>query len=55
VQDRFEFSWWDSLIVAAAQLTQCNYLLTEDLQHAQDLDGLVVINPFETEPEVVQG
>jgi predicted nucleic acid-binding protein len=55
VQDRFKFSWWDCLIVAAAQLTQCNYLLTEDLQHAQDLDGLVVINPFETEPEAVQG
>jgi predicted nucleic acid-binding protein len=54
VQDRYDFSWWDCLIVAAAQVTACRYLLTEDLQHAQDLDGVVVINPFEVEPETVQ-
>lgn len=51
VQDRFNFSWWDCLIVAAAQLIECDYLLTEDLQHTQNLDGVVVINPFEIGPE----
>ena len=35
------------LIVAAAKvLRDCRYLLTEDLQTNQNLDGVVVINPF---------
>lgn len=50
VQDRFGFSWWDSMIVAAAQTEGCSYLLTEDLQDGQDLDGLIVLNPFLHEP-----
>ena len=48
IQDRFSFSWWDALIVSSAQILDCRYLLTEDLQHQQDLDGLTVINPFQT-------
>ncbi|HEV2855136.1 MAG TPA: PIN domain-containing protein [Thermoanaerobaculia bacterium] len=51
LQDRFGLSWWDSLIVAAAKSAECSHLLTEDLQHGQDLEGLRVINPFEVSPE----
>lgn len=50
IQDRYQFSFWDSLIVAAAKTASCGYLLTEDLQHGQDLDGLVVVNPFRQGP-----
>ena len=50
VQDRFGFSWWDALIVAAARASGCKYLLTEDLQEGQDLDGIEVISPFERSP-----
>lgn len=50
-QDRFGLSWWGALIVAAARVAGCSYLLTEDLQHNQDLDGLRVINPFQVTPE----
>jgi predicted nucleic acid-binding protein len=46
VQDRFGFSFWDTLIVAAAQATGSRYLLTEDLQDGQTLGKLVVVNPF---------
>jgi predicted nucleic acid-binding protein len=49
-QDRFGLSWWDSLIVGAARLASCSFLLTEDLQHDQDLDGLRVISPFAVTP-----
>jgi predicted nucleic acid-binding protein len=49
IQDRFGFSWWDSTIVAAAKLRDCAYLLSEDLQHEQDLGNLTVLNPFNTE------
>jgi len=48
VQDRFSFSWWDALIVSSAQILDCRYLLTEDLQHEQVLDGVTVLNPFKT-------
>lgn len=51
LQDRFHLSWWDALIVAAARSAGCSVLLTEDLQHGQDLDGLQVINPFQAPPE----
>lgn len=49
-EDRFGFVFWDTLIVAAARRLGCDHLLTEDLQDGQDLDGLVVIDPFRHEP-----
>jgi len=51
LQDRFHLSWWDALIVAAARSAGCSVLLTEDLQHGQDLEGLKVIDPFQISPE----
>jgi len=50
VQDCFHLSFWDSLIVAAAKAASCRYLLTEDLQSGQDLNGLLVVNPFIHDP-----
>lgn len=50
VQDRYRLSWWDSLIVSAAQSLQCSYLLSEDLQHGQDLGGVRVVDPFKLAP-----
>lgn len=47
IQDRYGLSWWDSLIVAAARVADCSYLLTEDLQHGQQLGSLQVVSPFE--------
>ena len=55
IQDRYRFSWWDATIIAAAQQARCKYLLTEDLQHRQDIDGLIVIDPFQTEPTEILG
>jgi len=40
------FSFWDALILRAAQQTGCRVLLTEDLQHGRVVDGVQVINPF---------
>lgn len=45
---RYRFSYWDSLIVAAALESDCTVLYTEDLQHGQVLEHLQVVNPFET-------
>lgn len=39
-------SFWDGLIIQAALAYQCTVLLTEDLQHGQSYDSLVIRNPF---------
>jgi predicted nucleic acid-binding protein len=46
LQDRYQLSFWNSLIVAAAKTASCGFLLTEDLQDGQKLDGVEVVNPF---------
>jgi predicted nucleic acid-binding protein len=53
IQDRYQLSFWDALIVAAAKATSSRYLLTEDLQADQELDGVVVVNPFLRSPAAV--
>lgn len=53
VQDRLGFSWWDALIVAAALVGRCRYLLTEDLQDEQEVEGLTILNPFTHDSECV--
>jgi predicted nucleic acid-binding protein len=53
LQDRYQLSFWDALIVAAAKFGGCNFLLSEDLQSGQDFDGLLVINPFLTAPDAL--
>lgn len=53
VEARYKLSWWDSLIVAAAQHQGCTLLLTEDLQHGQRIDKLQILNPFLVGPEVL--
>lgn len=52
---RYQLLWWDALIVARAQASDCRYLLTEDLQHGQDLDGLLVCSPFRASPDTRSG
>ncbi len=46
LQARFRFSFYDSLIVAAALQAGCSRLLTEDLQHGQQVDGVTIEKPF---------
>ena len=52
-QDIRCLSFWDALIVAAAKRADCDHLLSEDLQHGQDLGGVVVVDPFRSEPDDV--
>lgn len=53
MQDRYGFSWWDSLIVASAVATGSRYLLTEDLRDEQIVEGITFINPFTHGPDDV--
>jgi predicted nucleic acid-binding protein len=49
IEDRWQLSWWDSLIVASALLQDCQTLLTEDLQNGLEINGLRILNPFTPE------
>lgn len=47
IGERFQISHWDALIAAAALLTSCDVLYSEDLQDSQVFEGsLTVKNPF---------
>lgn len=40
------FSFWNALVVEAALRAGAKRLLTEDLQHGQKIESLLVENPF---------
>lgn len=46
VEQRWRLSWWDSMVVAAAQLQDCALLLTEDLHDGASFGTLRVRSPF---------
>ena len=46
LQDRYLLPWWDALIVAAAEMSGCQYLLSEDFQEGLELGDLKIVNPF---------
>lgn len=48
IKERFQTSYWDAAILAAAKAAGCREVLTEDLNHGQDYDGVIVMNPFRT-------
>ena len=46
ILERYAVSWWDALIVAAAQSCASSVMLTGNLQHDQMLGDVRVIDPF---------
>lgn len=50
VEARFGLSYWDSLILAAAAQAGCTHVLSEDLQHGQQIDAVTIVNPFRIAP-----
>ena len=48
--DQAQVSFWDALIVSAAERTKCRYLLSEDFQTGRQFGSVTVVNPFETSP-----
>ncbi len=47
VMEHYRFSFYDSVIVASALRSGCEFLYTEDLQHGQMIEQqLRVVNPF---------
>jgi predicted nucleic acid-binding protein len=50
--DVAELSYWDALILAAAERTGARYLLSEDFQPDRCFNHIRVVNPFKTSPSV---
>ncbi len=46
LRDRYRFSYYDSLIIAAARSAGADRLLSEDLQDGQVIGDMVITNPF---------
>ena len=46
IQVRYGFSFYDSLMVAAALEAGCATLYSEDMQDGQRIEGLTIRNPF---------
>lgn len=55
LQDRHAVSFWDSLVVAAANRLSCEHLLSEDLQDGYRFGPTIVVNPFRNAPSDVLG
>ena len=50
IQSRYQYGFYDSLIIAAALEAGCMTLFSEDLQHGQVIEQLVIQNPFRAPP-----
>jgi len=46
LREKYNFSYYDSLIVASAVLSDCEILYSEDMHHKLVIEDLVIINPF---------
>lgn len=46
IEQRYRLSWWDSMVIAAAQLQDCALMLTEDLQDGAVFGAVTVRSPF---------
>lgn len=46
IAERYGYTIYDSTIVAAALIAECDILYTEDLQDSQRISGLTLRNPF---------
>jgi predicted nucleic acid-binding protein len=46
IRARYQLSWYDSLIIAAASEASCSVIYTEDLHHGAKINGVRIENPF---------
>jgi predicted nucleic acid-binding protein len=46
IYGRFQISYWDAAIIAAAKRLGATTLYSEDLTDGQNFDGVKVVNPF---------
>jgi predicted nucleic acid-binding protein len=55
LEERYQLSFWDSLLLASANQAGCGFFLSEDLNDGQSYGSVVAIDPFRHTPEDVLG
>jgi len=48
IEERHQLSFWYALIIAAASKAETGKILTEDLNHGQTIEGILIENPFKS-------
>lgn len=51
LQERYQISFWDGMIAAAACAGDATVILSEDLNHGQLIEGIRIENPFVVQAE----
>ncbi|WP_107666670.1 PIN domain-containing protein [Cyanothece sp. BG0011] len=47
IHSRYHYSYWDSLIIATALISDCEFIYSEDMQNQQIIENqITIINPF---------
>jgi len=49
IADARPYHWWDCLMLAAAVRASCAAFLTEDLDAGDEIDGMIIVDPFATD------
>jgi predicted nucleic acid-binding protein len=47
VAERWQYSYYDSLIISASLSAGCSVLYSEDLHHGQEIQSLKIVDPFQ--------
>ncbi|MBN8222206.1 MAG: PIN domain-containing protein [Spirochaetes bacterium] len=53
IYENHRINYFDALIVSAAVEGRCKYLLTEDMNDGQTLEGVTILNPFSHEKRLL--
>lgn len=48
IEVEHRLSFWDALVLQGARVAGADLLLTDDLRHGQVIDGVRIVNPFQT-------
>jgi predicted nucleic acid-binding protein len=51
--DHAQLSYWDAMIVSAAERSSCLWLLSEDFEDARKFGRVTVVNPFRHDPSEI--
>jgi predicted nucleic acid-binding protein len=46
IKANYQLSYWDAAIVAAARALGCHELLSEDMSHGREVEGILILDPF---------
>lgn len=46
IRHTYDLSYWDEAIIAASRALGCREVLSEDMSHGREIEGITINNPF---------